>query len=216
MRFRAEQALTTDRPARRSCAMRLPRASSQGWRSWSVRAMPWRIFSTLAGGCRSSPSTKAQSMLSAKAVPMVDLPAPLTPITTIACVTPAIGKASAIGRAGTSRGLLNLRRRGGPQHNRVMWLLFALSGPVLWAISTHIDKYLVDRYFPTSDTDILMVFTALIGVAALPVIYVFDAAVLAPAGLSIAVMAGSGVLYMGAMLFYLRAIQREEASVVAP
>ncbi len=97
-----------------------------------------------------------------------------------------------------------------------MWLLFAFSGPVLWAVSTHIDKYLVDRYFAASDTDILMVFTALIGVAALPVIYFFDTAVLTPDRLSIAVMAGSGVLYMGAMLFYLRAIQREEASVVAP
>src|SRR4051812_16445583 len=28
-----------------------------------------------------------------------------------------------------------------------MWLLYAFSGPVFWAISTHIDKYLVDRYF---------------------------------------------------------------------
>ena len=45
-----------------------------------------------------------------------------------------------------------------------MWLLFALSGPVLWAASTHIDKYLVDRYFKNSDTAVLMVFTALIGV----------------------------------------------------
>ena len=29
-------------------------------------------------------------------------------------------------------------------------------------------------------------------------------------------MTVSGILYMGAMLFYLRAIQSEEASVVAP
>ncbi len=29
-------------------------------------------------------------------------------------------------------------------------------------------------------------------------------------------MTASGVLYMGAILFYLRAIQSEEASVVAP
>ena len=29
-------------------------------------------------------------------------------------------------------------------------------------------------------------------------------------------MTASGILYMGAMLFYLRAIQSEEASVVAP
>src|SRR5579864_2833920 len=97
-----------------------------------------------------------------------------------------------------------------------MWLLYAFSGPVLWAVSTHIDKYLVDRYFRHSDTSVLMLFTALLGVAALPLIWAFDPMVLKPGTLSIAVMTASGVLYMGAMLFYLRAIQTEEASVVAP
>jgi drug/metabolite transporter (DMT)-like permease len=97
-----------------------------------------------------------------------------------------------------------------------MWLLFAFSGPLMWAVSTHIDKYLVDRYFRDSDTSVLMLFTALLGVALLPLIWWFDPAVLAPDLQSILVMTGSGVLYMGAMLFYLRAIQSEEASVVAP
>ncbi len=97
-----------------------------------------------------------------------------------------------------------------------MWLLFAFSGPVLWAASTHIDKYLVDRYFRHSDTAVLMVFTALLGVIALPPIWAFVPGVTALSGLSIGVMTVSGVLYMGAMLFYLRAIQSEEASVVAP
>jgi drug/metabolite transporter (DMT)-like permease len=97
-----------------------------------------------------------------------------------------------------------------------MWLLFAFSGPVLWAASTHIDKYLVDRYFQNSDTAVLMVFTALIGVVMLPFIWYFQPGVLAIPPGSIAVMTGVGVLYMGAMLFYLRAIQSEEASVVAP
>ena len=97
-----------------------------------------------------------------------------------------------------------------------MWLLYAFSGPVLWAVSTHIDKYLVDRYLHDSDTSVMMVFTALLGVAALPLIWLFDPAVLSPDWQSILVMTVSGVLYMGAMLFYLRAIQTEEASVVAP
>jgi drug/metabolite transporter (DMT)-like permease len=96
-----------------------------------------------------------------------------------------------------------------------MWLLYAFSGPVLWAISTHIDKYLVDRYFRDADTTVLIVFTALIGLLMLPVIAFFDSAVLKPGAGAIAVMAISGILYMGAMLFYLRAIQSEEASVVA-
>lgn len=97
-----------------------------------------------------------------------------------------------------------------------MWLLYAFSGPVLWALSTHIDKFLVDKYFRHSDTAVLMVFTAFLGVFALPVIWAFEPRVLALSPLAIGVMTVSGVLYMGAMLFYLRAIQSEEASVVAP
>ena len=97
-----------------------------------------------------------------------------------------------------------------------MWLLYAFSGPVLRAASTHIDKYLVDRYFRNSDTAVLVVFTALIGVLMLPPIWYYEPRVLALRSLDIAVMVVSGILYMGAMLFYLRAIQSEEASVVAP
>jgi drug/metabolite transporter (DMT)-like permease len=96
-----------------------------------------------------------------------------------------------------------------------MWLLYAFSGPVFWAVSTHIDKYLVDRYFRDSDTTVLMLFTAFVGALFLPVIALFDSSVLKPGAGAIAVMTVSGILYMGAMLFYLRAIQSEEASIVA-
>jgi drug/metabolite transporter (DMT)-like permease len=97
-----------------------------------------------------------------------------------------------------------------------MWLLYAFSGPLLWAISTHIDKFLVDKYFRHSDTAVLMVFTAFLGVFALPIIWLFEPRVLALPWLATGVMTVSGILYMAAMLFYLRAIQSEEASVVAP
>lgn len=97
-----------------------------------------------------------------------------------------------------------------------MWLLFAFSGPVLWAASTHIDKYLVDKYFRNASTAVLMVFTALIDLLALPVIWLFVPGVFLLPLAAIAVMAVSGALYMAAMLFYLRAIQSEEASVVSP
>jgi len=97
-----------------------------------------------------------------------------------------------------------------------MWLAFAFSGPLCWAVSTHIDKFLVDKYFRESDTAVLMVFTALLGVIALPPIWLFDPKVMALSWTAAGVMTLSGILYMGAMLFYLRAIQTEEASVVAP
>ena len=41
------------------------------------------------------------------------------------------------------------------------WLAFALCGPLLWAISTHLDKYLVERYFRNADVVVLTLFTAL-------------------------------------------------------
>ncbi len=96
------------------------------------------------------------------------------------------------------------------------WLVYAFSGPVLWAISTHLDKYLVERYFKRSDVAVLLVFTAFIGVLALPFIAVCQPAIFTPRPGSIALIVASGILYMGAMLFYLRALQGEEASVVAP
>ncbi len=96
------------------------------------------------------------------------------------------------------------------------WLIFALSGPVLWAISTHLDKYLVERYFKNADVAVLLLFTALMGLVLMPVIAAFEPRVLARDPLSITLMMLSGLLYMGGVFFYLQALQGHEASVVAP
>ena len=96
------------------------------------------------------------------------------------------------------------------------WLFFAFSGPVLWAISVHLDKYLVERFFKDSNVAVLLVFTALVGVIMLPLIWYFEPTVVRLDIKSIVVIGASGLLYMGGMLFYLRALQSEEASVVAP
>jgi uncharacterized membrane protein len=96
------------------------------------------------------------------------------------------------------------------------WLFFAFSGPVLWAISVHFDKYLVERFFKESDVAVLLVFTALIGIVLLPVIWYYEPTVLSPSAGSIALIILAGILYMTALLLYLQALQSEEASVVAP
>ena len=96
------------------------------------------------------------------------------------------------------------------------WLAFAFSGPVLWAVSTHLDKYFVEQYFKQSDVAVLLVFTACVGVLMLPFIAFYHPDFAALQIGSIALIMCSGILYMGALLFYLRALQSEEASVVAP
>jgi drug/metabolite transporter (DMT)-like permease len=96
------------------------------------------------------------------------------------------------------------------------WLVFAFSGPVLWAISTHLDKYLVERYFKQSSVAVLLIFTALAGLALLPIIWLCHPTGIALEARSVLLMMLAGILYMGAMYFYLQALQSEEASVIAP
>jgi uncharacterized membrane protein len=87
---------------------------------------------------------------------------------------------------------------------------------VLWAISVHFDKYLVERFFKDSNVAVLLVFTALVGVLLLPFIWYYEPTVLSPSAGSIALIIFAGILYMTALLLYLQALQSEEASVVAP
>jgi len=86
----------------------------------------------------------------------------------------------------------------------------------LWAISTHLDKYLVERYFKRVHPAVLLVFTGVTNLVALPFIVALRPGVLDLGIDAIALMMLSGVLLMGAALFYLQALQSEEASVVAP
>jgi uncharacterized membrane protein len=87
---------------------------------------------------------------------------------------------------------------------------------VLWAISVHLDKYLVERFFKDSNVAVLLLFTALVGVLLLPFIWYYEPNVLSPSAGSIALIMLAGILYMTGLLLYLRALQSEEASVVAP
>src|ERR1700754_1264366 len=82
------------------------------------------------------------------------------------------------------------------------WLAFALCGPILWAISVHLDKYLVERYFKDADVIVLLIFTALMGLVLMPIIAWFEPGVFQ--------------LDMKSITFYLRALQGHDASLVAP
>lgn len=95
------------------------------------------------------------------------------------------------------------------------WIALAFCGPVLWAISTHIDKYLVEKFFKETGVGTLLIFTSLIGLLGLPFIAAFvDVMSIGATG---AVVTGiMGLLYMTAMYFYLRALQQEEATTIAP
>jgi uncharacterized membrane protein len=96
------------------------------------------------------------------------------------------------------------------------WLVYALCGPILWAISVHLDKYLVERYFKNADVIVLLIFTALMGLVLMPIIAWFEPGVFHRDLTSIVLMMLSGIFYMTGITFYLKALQGHEASMVAP
>jgi hypothetical protein len=79
------------------------------------------------------------------------------------------------------------------------WRFFEFCGPVLWAVSIHLDKYLVERYFKYTGVFILMIFAAAFALLVLPVLWGVLPNVVADA----CAVAASGVLYVGALYLYL-------------
>jgi drug/metabolite transporter (DMT)-like permease len=96
------------------------------------------------------------------------------------------------------------------------WFILALLPPALWAVTNHIDKYLMERYFKGSTIGALAIFSSLIGVILLPIVLLIHPYVLDISLRNALILIGSGGIYIGATLAYLYALQDEEATVVVP
>lgn len=96
------------------------------------------------------------------------------------------------------------------------WFLVALGAPVLWAISNHIDKYLISRYARSLGIGALVLFSAAIGLPIALGIPLLGVGVLSIGWLPAAAMVASGVLFILSLLPYMYALQHEDASTVVP
>lgn len=97
------------------------------------------------------------------------------------------------------------------------WFLIALLNPILHAFINHFDKYLLSKYIKGGTVGALILFSALFAVVALPVIFFINPQVLS----SVSFWQGlilmlNGALLTVAILFYLYALDTDEASYVAP
>lgn len=96
------------------------------------------------------------------------------------------------------------------------WFYIALIGPVLYAISNHIDKYLLEKYFKGGEAGALVIFSALFSIVALPIIYLIDPAVFSLGIVTILILLVNGALTIICLILYFKALRDEEASVVIP
>lgn len=94
------------------------------------------------------------------------------------------------------------------------WFFLALIGPFLYAITNHIDKVLLERYFRKGGVGTLVIFSALLSALVLPFLYWADPLALRVSHVHILALAGVGLLNILVLWFYLLALKDDEASVV--
>lgn len=97
------------------------------------------------------------------------------------------------------------------------WFLIAFTSTLLWSSTNFFDKYLVSKYFQKRGIAVLMIFSALIGLFLLPIIFfirggqIFDLP-----GRDILVLLASGIIYVFAILPYFFALRDEDTSLITP
>lgn len=98
-----------------------------------------------------------------------------------------------------------------------MWLFLSLVSAVLAATINHFDKFLLSRYFSNGTIGVLLLFSGLIGgFASLSISLIQPSVLLLPLFPEATILVLSGLIYVSALYFYLRALHQDETSTVAP
>jgi len=93
------------------------------------------------------------------------------------------------------------------------WFFIALIGPFLYALTNHIDKVLLEKYFKESGVGTLLLFSSLLSALALPFLFLADPTAFSVGAMNILALAFVGILNVAVLWCYLMALKDEEASV---
>jgi uncharacterized membrane protein len=96
------------------------------------------------------------------------------------------------------------------------WFFIALIGTILYAISNHIDKCILDKHFKVGEVGAVVLFSSLLSVVVLPIIYQIDPAVLSLDLQTIVLLLLNGTLNIFCLILYVKALRDNEASQVVP
>lgn len=96
------------------------------------------------------------------------------------------------------------------------WLLLSLAAPFLFAITNHVDKLLLERYFHNHRANTYLLFTSIASLICAAAIVAIDPAVFRVPFFDALIMLGAGAAYFLAIIPYIQALLRDEASRVVP
>jgi len=95
------------------------------------------------------------------------------------------------------------------------WIFIALLAPILFALSTFIDKFVLGRYFKSS-SNALVAYSGLIAIPAVILIYIFKPSVINLSFSTAVLIVINSFFYIGYFFPYYAAIKRADASSVIP
>jgi drug/metabolite transporter (DMT)-like permease len=93
------------------------------------------------------------------------------------------------------------------------WFLLALVGPFMYALTNHIDKILLEKYFKTQGVGTLILFSSLLSLIALPFLLLVDNTIFNITTFNLIALIVVGVMNVGVLWLYLLALSDEEASI---
>jgi uncharacterized membrane protein len=96
------------------------------------------------------------------------------------------------------------------------WFVIALVGTVLYAISNHVDKCILEKHFKVGEVGAVVLFSSLLSVIALPILYQIDSKVFSLSLETIILLLLNGTLNILCLIFYFKALRDNEASQVVP
>ncbi len=96
------------------------------------------------------------------------------------------------------------------------WFFIALISPALWAMSNHIDKYVISKFFKNVGTGAYIIFSVFIGLIVLLVIPIFEHNLFSIKLPDAILIIFSGVIYISTYIPYAYALKEAETSVVIP
>lgn len=94
------------------------------------------------------------------------------------------------------------------------WFALAILSPILFAITNHIDKALLSRYFEEGGVGSLLIFSAIASALALPILYYFDNDVFAAEPIHQLALTFAALLNIALLWLYLTALEDADASIV--
>ncbi len=96
------------------------------------------------------------------------------------------------------------------------WFLIALIGPILYAITNHTDKYLIEKYLKGGAIGSLIIFSSIFGIVAIPVVLFFHPDVFNINILHAVALILNSMLLVFAILCYFYALRKDEATYIIP